>query len=59
MHSSERPPINSLFKKSVLDWRAAYLASKATTEQAAEEKPVATSKPPLKIRRARRVKARC
>ena len=49
--------MNSLFKKSVLDWRANYLASKATAEQPVEEKPK-TVKPPLKIRRARRSRAR-
>ena len=57
MNASESSRINSLFKKSVLDWRANYLASKAATAQPSEEKPKAV-KAPLKIRRARRVRAR-
>ena len=55
--TSERPPINALFKRSVLAWREGYLASKTTTQQEAAEKP--PEKAPaavLKIRRARRRK---
>jgi len=61
MHSaSDRPHLNALLKKSVLAWRAGYLASKATQQQVmGEETPVEPATAvPLKIRRLSRAKAR-
>ena len=63
MDASDRTSLPSLFKRSVLAWRADYLAEKALRQQVSDEdKPAETTETacatPLKIVRPRRFAGR-
>jgi hypothetical protein len=60
MQASDQSGINTYFNKSILAWRATYLARKAATQQVMGAEPPAekAQAAPLKIRRSHRSKSR-